>query len=430
MDYSGSYGLNTSYFIGQENWYLLGVLNSSSVFQYLKGTCQLLGDEDDGGRLRFFGQYLETLPIPNASDADREIVGNLAQQAQVFHGRRRARSEQFLRDIGLDPANSPSSNPLERPWTLAPDDYAKRARKLHGRAPNMTLYESARDETAVLTEQIAKIEAEIDARVAALYGLDAEDQRWAAQSAPTDDKQTLFFNILGKLKDGPAYFPTAAIQAAANDAELSLSDGSFKVYLSEAVAKGLIHDAGRGWYSRLSKPVTLDPKPVTKLIRTVEKAFPLLDFCVWSTVQLNPWMHHLLARPVHFLHAPVDTLESVGERLRVEGWEVAVNPPASVAAKAIQPGEKMVVLRPALGRQPPPQGRQASIEQILVDLIAENGPLSLMDRSEAETIVATVLDQNLLQFSAMQRYAASRKNKIPAIEKINQCHSAKSSDIG
>ncbi|MBE7539189.1 MAG: hypothetical protein HS122_12340 [Opitutaceae bacterium] len=293
----------------------------------------------------------------------------------------------------------------------------------------MKLYETARDETAALTEQIAKVEAEIDARVAALYGLDAEDQRWAAQSAPTDGKQTLFFSILGKLKEGSGYFPTTAIQAAANEAELSLTDGSFKVYLTEAVAKGLLHDAGRGWYTRLSEPITLDPKPVAKLVRAVEKAFPLLDFSVWSTVQLNPWMHHLLAHPVHFLNAPADTLESVGEGLRAAGWEVAVNPPASVAAKAVQPGEKMVVLRPTLGRQPAPQGRQAAIEQVLVDLIAECGALALMDQPEAEGVVAAILGKNKVQIAAMLRYAASRKIKIQAIDAINQRHCTAKSDV-
>jgi hypothetical protein len=70
--------------------------------------------------------------------------------------------------------------------------------------------------------------------------------------------------------------------------------------------------------------VPLDPKPVAKLIRAVEKAFPLLEFTVWSTAQINPWMHHLLAHPVAFLHAPTDTLESIGDTLRAQGWEVAV----------------------------------------------------------------------------------------------------------
>jgi hypothetical protein len=245
----------------------------------------------------------------------------------------------------------------------------------------------------------------------------------------TDAKQRFFTHVLERLKNGAAYFSTDAVRAAAKETKLPLTDGTLKVYLAEAVAKGLIHSAGRGWYSRLSERVVLDPKPVAKLVRAVEKAFPLLDFCVWSTVQLNPWMHHLLARPVHFVLAPEDNLESIGDRLRSEGWVVAVNPPASVAAKSIQPDEKMVVLRPSLSRQPKAEKHQASIEQILVDLIAETAPLSLMDSAEAQAVVDTILNRYLMQFGSLQRYAATRKNPIEAISAVNQRHSKSSSDV-
>lgn len=159
-------------------------------------------------------------------------------------------------------------------------------------------------------------------------------------------KQQFFDQVLGGLKARSAYFSRQAIQAAANNAELSLKDSSLSVYLSQAVKQCLIHDAGRGWYSRLAVPVKLDLHPCAKLVREVEKAFSLLDFTVWSPAQLNPWMHHLLAKPVHFLHAPRETLETVGEALRDKGWDVAVNPGKREAAKDIRPGEKMVVLRP------------------------------------------------------------------------------------
>lgn len=241
-------------------------------------------------------------------------------------------------------------------------------------------------------------------------------------------KQTLFGEILPALGREAAYFPLACIKAAVAARQLGTGAPTLKVYLNEALRKGLLHDAGRGWYSRLSEQVTLDSKPVAKLIRAVEKAFPLLDFSVWSTVQLNPWMHHLLAHPVHFLNAPADTLESVGDRLRAEGWEVAVNPPESKAAKAVQPGERMVVLRPILGRQPSPVGRQAAIEHILVDLIAECRPLALMDHPEAEGVVASILGQHLVQIAAMTRYAASRKNTIPALDAVIQRHQTGLSD--
>ena len=72
-------------------------------------------------------------------------------------------------DLGTDPARSSSRNPMEQPWTLTPDDFARRARK-HG-PPALRLFTAVHDETAALTEQAAKVEREIDERVAGLYGL-------------------------------------------------------------------------------------------------------------------------------------------------------------------------------------------------------------------------------------------------------------------
>lgn len=418
MDHSGSYCLNTSYFIPREDWFLLGVLNSTSAFQYLKGTCQLLGDEDDGGRLRFFGQYLETLPIPYASDADRKLVGDMACKAQQLHGERRTAVEQFLRAIGLPPEQSNSRNPLEQPWNLAEAEFLKRARKLPNRPTDKALkalFEQARDTTVALTEKIVQVEAEIDARVAALYGLDAEDQRWAAKANPSarpDDKGTLLFKVLGDLKAKAPYFSYKAIQAAVNEAELELKDSSLKSYLSRAVKEGVVYDAGRGWYSRLSTPVKLDPAPLKPLVRAIEKAFPLLDFTVWSTGQLNPWMHHLIAKPVAFVHAPKDALTSVAEKLEELGWDVLDDPSSKEGTKALRPGERMVVLRPSLQRAPAADGRQARLEQALVDLVTETDRLPIMDVSEARGVMREVLDRHLIQVSEIQRYAESRKIQL------------------
>lgn len=234
-----------------------------------------------------------------------------------------------------------------------------------------------------------------------------------------DAKQKFFTDVLARLKAESAYFPTAAIREAVLQANLPITDGSLKVYLSEAVAKSLLHDAGRGWYSRLSERVILDPKPVAKLIRVVEKAFPLLDFCAWSTVQLNPWMHHLLARPVHFLYAPTDTLESIVDRLRSEGWDVAVNPGKTTAARDVRPGEKMVVLRPAHSKQPPARGHHSAIEQVLVDLLVENEALGLMDDAEARATLTACTKSGLLQLAELKRFAEFRQLNWEKIWTVN-----------
>ena len=166
IDEDNYYGSNTTYFIARADWYLLGVLNSAASFDYLRGTCAALGDEQDGGRLRFFGQYLETLPIPNAPDSERATIAKLAKEAQRLHGQRRARVERFLCEVGLEPPQSTSRNSLEQPWSLPPEEFTRRAPR-----PDVKKFTPARDETAALTQKIQTVEREIDARVAALYGL-------------------------------------------------------------------------------------------------------------------------------------------------------------------------------------------------------------------------------------------------------------------
>jgi hypothetical protein len=58
-----------------------------------------------------------------------------------------------LRDIGTKPSQSNSRNALEQPWSMTPESFTRRER--NGDPKTFT---RARDETAALTEEIAKIE--------------------------------------------------------------------------------------------------------------------------------------------------------------------------------------------------------------------------------------------------------------------------------
>lgn len=172
MDVQGYYGNDKTFFIASDDWYLLGVLNSMSAFAYLRSTCSVLGDEMQRGRLEFRGIHMRTLPVPSASLDERRAVAKLAQEAQRLHGQRRARVEPFLRALGLSPAQSSSRNPLEEPWRLTAEEVARHAKALPALKHTSKVWQQARDETAALTEQIARVERAIDERVAGLYGVD------------------------------------------------------------------------------------------------------------------------------------------------------------------------------------------------------------------------------------------------------------------
>jgi len=246
----------------------LAVLNSSALDYLYRCEFPSWGDPWKGGRVQFRGDRMAGVPIPDPTREQKEKVVTLAKQATKAAG-----------------------------------------------------------------AELAKIEQEINAIVYRLFDLTPDEIALIERSVPPSDppggldhKAALFTRVIPRLKDQSAYFSLEAVKRALAEAEIELAAETLWEYMSEAMASGIVADAGRGWYSRHEKPVSLDPKPVAKLIRTVEKTFPLLEFCCWSTVQFNPFAQHLIAKPTMLLYADGDTLKSVAESLRDSGWNAWANP--------------------------------------------------------------------------------------------------------
>jgi type I restriction-modification system DNA methylase subunit len=98
FDPDGKYLGNTAYFIPTEDLYLLGVLNSSSVWSFCKEKCSVNGDAGNNGRLRLFKQFVETIPIPSASKAQQKAISKLVQKCLTAKG---VGCEQLDREIDL-----------------------------------------------------------------------------------------------------------------------------------------------------------------------------------------------------------------------------------------------------------------------------------------------------------------------------------------
>ncbi len=70
FDKSRSYTNDKTFFIPRNDPYLLGLLNSSLIWFFLKRTCSCLGDPDKGGRLELRDVYLRELPIHTINTSD------------------------------------------------------------------------------------------------------------------------------------------------------------------------------------------------------------------------------------------------------------------------------------------------------------------------------------------------------------------------
>lgn len=76
FDTSEAFASNTAYVVPTANLFLLGVLNSRVVEEYYVE----ISAQVRGGYLRFIRQYVEQIPIPNATDTQQQEITRLAQR--------------------------------------------------------------------------------------------------------------------------------------------------------------------------------------------------------------------------------------------------------------------------------------------------------------------------------------------------------------
>jgi hypothetical protein len=190
----------------------------------------------------------------------------------------------------------------------------------------------------------------------------------------TTNAKAMLSQILGKAAAKHRYVSLAWVR----DRMPEVSPNTLRGYLSEAMANGEIHSAGRGWYSPIAVRAVLDQKPTESLCELLAKRFPLLPHAVWSTAQINPWLEHTLGKETLFVNTPSDSVADVAAFLRQSGWTVVVNPTKKTGADFVH-SEKQVVLR-GVRRELV----EMTPERFLIELLLENRRLGILDEAERQ----------------------------------------------
>jgi TaqI-like C-terminal specificity domain/Eco57I restriction-modification methylase len=395
IDTDKSYLGNTSYFFSatDSGEFLLGLLNSSLFFAYAKKVFV----EKQGGWFEVQPDGLEAFPVPATSQAQQAELGSLVERVIAA---KRADNESVVQSLERE-----IDALVFRLYDLTPEEIA--------------LVQSATTaaQSAGAPSSASHLQQELKA---------------VSPYFITADRTTIYDRVLAELKKSSPYFTTAAITRRAQELDPEINLDSLAVYLSGATANGLVQDAGRGWYSRLSEPVKLDTKPVEPVVRLLKKKFPLLeDFHCWSTAQVNPWMHHLIAKGVTFVNTDADTMEAVWECLRDAGYDAHLNPTGKAKEQFAVRDKTVVIRRRVFGA--PVEGHFSRIETVLVDLLLESERLRLMDKSEFQKMAEAAVQSGRISVPELMNYATNRKQNwqdIFSLDAVKLRHLFEKGDVG
>ena len=217
--------------------------------------------------------------------------------------------------------------------------------------------------------------------------------------------------------DGKKYLTVDAIKRGLGNAETKYKPTTVNQYLYNLKKEGKLFDAGRGWYATVKTSLLISTKPVEKLAWAIKRHFPLLGFTVWSTEQLQPFAHHMMAQFTNFVYTEVDAMATVAEHLKRKKYNAYLNPQQSEVEKYFQPSSSTVVVRQSVTEEPVKE-HYATVEKILVDMFLEKDRLHLMDGAEYERIFRNLILSHRINMPRLLRYADRRKVKDTLVANI------------
>jgi hypothetical protein len=193
LDRGGVYSNNTTYFIPSDDLFLLGVLNSEALWFALSGISIPFGERAGEFRYRLFTQYMEKLPIPTPSDAQRTeveaAVRRLIELAGEQHAGRAAVLDWLRVEFGVEKA----SQKLQAVAALDADALLAEVKKARGKAKPLSVADVKRlrhEHATSIRPLKAKLgeadtlERRVSDAVNAAYGLTPDEVALMWQTAP------------------------------------------------------------------------------------------------------------------------------------------------------------------------------------------------------------------------------------------------------
>jgi hypothetical protein len=181
LDEKGRYLANTIYFLPTDDPFLLALLNSNVIWFYWRGISNAIR----GGFFRLFTQYVETTPIPDATDAQKAAIADLARRCQETAEARYAAQEAVRRRIpDLCPVDrEPKLNTnLKNWWALDFKSFRKEVKKcfktdipLAERNEWDAWLSAERAKIEEFSRTLTALEAELNQQVYALFDLTADE---------------------------------------------------------------------------------------------------------------------------------------------------------------------------------------------------------------------------------------------------------------
>ncbi|MBL7111159.1 MAG: hypothetical protein ISS19_04380 [Bacteroidales bacterium] len=213
---------------------------------------------------------------------------------------------------------------------------------------------------------------------------------------------------------GKLSFTRASLLAFFRQFDPDLKDSTFRWRLYQLKARKIITPISKDLFTLSYKPYF---KPEAgyfekKIVSRIEKQFPGLKFCIWSTKSVREFMLNIPGKSVTILQVEKDALEPVFEFLKDNNYShVYIQPEEKEIERYIFESEQSIILQSLISKAPTQKiGMVTTItlEKMIVDLFCEKKLFIAFQSTELVFIINNAYDRYSINFTTLFHYARRR----------------------
>jgi hypothetical protein len=182
------------------------------------------------------------------------------------------------------------------------------------------------------------------------------------------------------------------------------------------VQAGILARTGKGKLS-LGTSRTFVPElsaSLKTLYRDIQRQFPYVQICVWSTSVCNEFMLHQPGRYYLLVEVDKDVTQSVFHFLTEKKRNIFLEPTAEVLSLYASKEKNAVIIKSLISEAPIRLIQNiftVTLEKMLVDIFCDDVLFAAQQGSEMQTIFRNAFESYTINENKMLRYADRRRKK-------------------
>lgn len=196
--------------------------------------------------------------------------------------------------------------------------------------------------------------------------------------------------------------------------EPDLKETTFRWRIYHLKEMKVIRSLAKGTFSLTYRPAFIPEitESEKRLYNKVEKQFPQLKQCIWSTRVMNEFMLHIPGKFITLIEVEKDALEPVFHYLQsINNRNVYLQPDEKEIERYLYETEGAVVIKPLVSKAPTQKVKNITvptIEKILVDIFSESKLFSAFQGSELVHITNNAYNRYAVDATKISNYAKRR----------------------